>query len=195
MTAPANTRPITNNAGNLFLEADPGHSPPRPGAARPPAAGAARRRGRGLVVAIDPPDRAPTPPGGAAFTRPSSRVETTLAAARKRLRQADASAARILRRPAGRPYAALVALARAGTLLLALSWLGLTLHATTVADHRALRRQAALATTLGTDQARIATLTAQLQQTQLAVQRAQAKSATRNAETPAGAPPPQQTKP
>ena len=196
MPAPTNTSPTTNSAGNLFLEADPDHSPPRPGAATP--TGGRRRAAPGpRAGGGDRPARPrshPAAPAAARFTRPCSRLDTALAMARKRLRRAEANAARTLRRPAGRPYGALVALARAGTLLLALSWLGLTLHATTVAEHNALRRQAALAATLGTDQARIATLSGQLQQTQLALQRAQAKATTRNTKTPVGAPPPRQAR-
>jgi hypothetical protein len=107
----------------------------------------------------------------------------------------DANAGRILRQPAARPYGALVGLARAGTLLLALTWLGLTLHASTAAEHNALRRQAALARTIGTDRARIATLSAQLQHAQHALQRAQPIAATGDTKTAAGAPPARQTRP
>ena len=155
--------------GNLFLEADPEAVPAR---ARSRRSASARRpaptRGRGLVVPIEEsvPLAAPVPqrPDAAAFTRTSTRLGGVQGRAREHAQRADANARQLLAGLAARPYAALIALAVVGAMLLALSWIGLALRNATTARHDANRRAAVAAIALNRDQARITALSGRLEQ-------------------------------
>jgi hypothetical protein len=161
MSAPHQTSPSANGAGNLFVEADPTQrsaptAPARSGTAQSP------RRGRGLVIPVDQtPGRALSSPDAARFTRPS-RGGRLAAGAHARLQAADARAAALLRRLAATRYGALVAAATVAAMLLALSWVGLALRDASTADHSAERARTAAVAALTREHTRIAALNTQL---------------------------------
>jgi hypothetical protein len=182
MSAPHQTSPSANGAGNLFLEADPAQrsaptAPARGGAAQRP------RRGRGLVIPVDP-TRALPDPGAARFTRPNGGGRLA-ASAHSRVQAADARAAALLRRLATTPYGALVATATVAAVLLALSWVGLALRDASTARVSAERARTAAAAALTRDHTRVAALNAQLVTANADARRSQRASATARAATAA----------
>ena len=130
---------------NLFLEADPEVVAP-PEEHRPARRPSTRRRrsSHGLVVPVSassPSDASDTElPDATAFARRTTRAGELRNRTRARARLADANARRLSVRVAAPPYAALLALAMIGGLLLALGWLGLALRDATAARRSANRR-------------------------------------------------------
>ena len=165
-----------DGTGNLFVDADPERF--SPGAGGRTATATRARRGRGLVQRLDPP--APTP-NAARFTLPSKRLARARATAHARIRRADMRAAALLRRLAARPYGALAVFAAVAAMLLALSWLGFALRATAAAHRKAVQRQDRTAAALTADHARIAALSAQLQQATVAAEQAHAQASAKQA--------------
>ena len=175
---PAPNRTWSSNGGghglgNLFLEADPEAVPARAGGRRSPSVRpAAPVRGRGLVVPIG--DSAPRAagvsqrPDAAAFTRASARLGGLRGWAREHAQRADANARRLIAGLAARPYAALLAIAVVGVMLLALSWTGLALRSATEARHSANHRAALAAAAAKRDRGQIAALSGQLEQARAA---------------------------
>ena len=143
MASPTHTGSARNGARttNLFCDADAPAAAPTP-----PANDAGRRgRGRGLVVTVD--DRAAGAGGRAEarFIRHPTGLAGVGPALRRRAARADRNAKRLLKRIGAQRYGALVAFVAAAALLLAVSWLGLSLRAANSArDH--LRDQRATAT-------------------------------------------------
>jgi len=190
MTAPLHMGSSANgaSAGNLFVEADPEQVSERAAPARTGTAPRSRR-GRGLVIPLEPqPSAAPAEPSAARFTRSNRGIARLPATARAQLRATDVRAAALLRRLAARPYGALGAATTLAAMLIALSWLGLALHDGSTARHSAERARTAAAAALTRDQARIAELIAQLTRAD-AARRQQQASATPTAAWPARAMP------
>jgi hypothetical protein len=127
-----------NGHDNLFLEADPEVVAPREDQRRVRGSHPRRASRRsGLVVPVSgssPRDTGATAlPDATAFARRTTRGVELRNRTRACARRADANARRLLAQVAVRPYAALLALATVGGLLLALSWLGLVLRDATAA--------------------------------------------------------------
>ena len=145
------TSPESSNGArsNLFLEPDE----PELDASSPRTSSA--RRGRGLVVALDDSDSsdaggASSGPNVARFTRAPSGLGGLPAAAQQRATRADRDAQRLLERIGRQRYGALIAVVVVAALLLAVSWLGLSLRAAS-ADRVGGRDQQATATRALTD--------------------------------------------
>lgn len=184
MSAPHQTSPSANGAGNLFVEADPEH---RSAPTAPPRGGTAQRphRGRGLVIPVEPTaGRALPGPDAARFTRPS-RGGRLAAGAHMRLQAADARAASLVRRLAATRYGALAAAATVAAVLLALSWVGLALRDASTARHSAERARTTATAALTRDHTRIAALHTQLVTANANARRNQRASATARAATAA----------
>ena len=166
MTSPAQPGAARNGARRANLFFDPDVDTPVQ-AATPAAGGGGRRgRGRGLVVAVDD-----VPPGAggsseARFMRASGGLGALPASARRRAAAADRNARRLLQRIARQRYGALMAFVVVAALLLAISWMGLSLRSAS-ADRARLQDQraaAARALTAERDRARRAAVTARIQQ-------------------------------
>src|SRR5215207_6523526 len=166
----ASSLPNGVSRGNLFVE--PGaddNMPPTPAPASAAGAGAGlsapRRRGRGLVVpVVDAPTRRGATrgvSGAARFTRTRTGVGALSGAARQRALGADCNARRLLGQLAALPYGALIALIAVAALLLAISWLGVSLRAAAAARDHAQQQQRAAAVALEHARGRIHTLTTQ----------------------------------
>ena len=181
MSAPHQTSPSANGAGNLFVEADPAQ---RSAPTAPTRGSTAQqlRRGRGLVIPVDPTGRALPGPDAARFTRPN-RGGRLAASAHTRLQAADARAATLLRRLAATRYGALVAAATVAAVLLALSWVGLVLRDASTARDAAERARTAAVAALTREHTRIAELNTQLVTATATARRGQRASATARAAT------------
>ena len=148
MASPTHTGSARNGARttNLFCDADAPAAAPTP-----PANDAGRRgRGRGLVVTVD--DRAAGAGGRAEarFIRHPTGLAGVGPALQRRAARADRNAKRLLKRIGAQRYGALVAFVAVAALLLAVSWLGLSLRAANSARGH-LRDQRAAATRALTD--------------------------------------------
>jgi hypothetical protein len=181
MPAAPDTSRSRNGDGNLFLEADP-EVPAAPAKShRPAGSRQPRAAGRGhtlIVIEESPPSVAAIPrrTDAASFTRPTTRLGRLQTWAREQTRRADGNARRLVATLAARRYAALLALALVGALLLALSWMGLALRNADAARHSADRRAAVAAATARRDQAQITALYSLLAQAR-ATQAEQANAA------------------
>ena len=158
-----------NGDGNLFLEADPA-TPAQakshhPTSARHPSLAS---RGRGLVVPLEASSPSvtviPQRADAASFTRPATRLGRLQTRTREQARRADENARRLMATVGARRYAALVALALVGALLLAVSWMGMALRDASAGRHSANRRAAVAVATAARDQVRISALYALLAQ-------------------------------
>ena len=175
----ANASTNGHKTGNLFVDGDPDQVLLRSG--RRTGTAVRPRRGRGLVVRLDPPAPATD---AVRFTLPSGRL-ARMSAARGKLGQADGRAAELLRRLAARRYGALSAFVAVAAMLLALSWLGLALRNSAAAHHKAVRRETAATAAIEADRSRIASLNVELQQEAAAVGQAQAQATTAKQAQPA----------
>ena len=169
--SPAPNPTWSNNGyghNNLFLEADPEVVAPRAEQRRVRGSHLRRAsRGSGLVVPVSgssPSDTTATAlPDATAFARRTTRGGGLRSRTRAGARRADANARRLLAQVAARPYAALLALAMVGGLLLGLSWLGLALRDATVARRSANRRVLAVDRTVKRQRVQIAELNVRLE--------------------------------
>jgi hypothetical protein len=166
----ASSSPNGVSRGNLFVEPDPDDPPPptpvpASAAGAGPRLSAPRRRGRGLVVpVVDAPTRRGMTAGvsdAARFTRTRTGMGALSGTARQHALGADRNARRLLGQLAAHPYGALIALIAVAVLLLAISWLGLSLRAAAGERDHAQRQQRAAAVALEDARGRIHTLATQ----------------------------------
>lgn len=182
MTAPsvpnsshANGTPACDRATNLFVDGDPelwssGRSPSTRGTHRRRSE-SSFTQGRGRVVAVRSAASAPrltAGPGAERFALPGGRP----GAPRGRLARADANARGLFAATATRPYVALVALTCVAALLIALSWVGLSLRDATRDRHDAVVAQRSAQAAATTELHRISRLSAALEHAQRAQQTA-----------------------
>jgi hypothetical protein len=178
-------------ARNLFLEADPDLDALAHSTADEPARDAARRRrGRGLVIlaAEHRSSDSSRAQDEDRFSPPTRSVGRLRAAASHAVRQADAAAGQLLRRPTARSCGALVTMVALAGLLAAFSWMVLTVGDASTARMRADGRAARTAATLRYAEARIDALTAQLHQLEQSATRAGASPASQDVPPPPAAP-------
>jgi hypothetical protein len=169
--SPAPNPTWSNNGyghNNLFLEADPEVVAPRAEQRRVRGSHLRRAsRGSGLVVPVSgssPSDTTATAlPDATAFARRTTRRDELRSRTRAGARRADANARRLLAQVAAPPYAALLALATVGGLLLGLSWLGLALRDATAARRSANRRVLVVDRTVKRHRVQIAGLNVRLE--------------------------------
>ena len=169
--SPAPNPTWSNNGyghNNLFLEADPEVVAPRAEQRRVRGSHLRRAsRGSGLVVPVSgssPSDTTATAlPDATAFARRTTRGGELRSRTRAGARRADANARRLLAQVAARPYAALLALAMVGGLLLGLSWLGLALRDAAAARRSANRRVLVVDRTVKRQRVQIAGLNVRLE--------------------------------
>jgi hypothetical protein len=149
MSAHPHASPSLNGGSraNLFIDDDHEEQPVRADAVP------ARRRGRGLVVPLGEPAAAA---GGAAqFTRPDTGLSGLAKRAGDNARRADRNARHLLARVVARPFGALIAVTVVAGLLLAISWLGLSLRSTADARDEARDQQRAISAALDRSRDRV----------------------------------------
>jgi hypothetical protein len=172
--------PARRASRNLFVESDPDlDTLAQQTADESTRSGGGRQRGRGLV-ALAEQDRSPHSPrahDAERFTRANGDVAGLRGAACQVIRQADAAAGRLLRDLAARRYRALVTMVALAVVLVAVSWLELDVRNTSTARAAANGRLARNAVTLRREQARIASLTAEVRQLEQTADQSQASVA------------------
>lgn len=150
--------------GNLFVDADPDLDRIDP-VTTPTTMSVTARRGRGLVVPIEqataPPAHRPRARDAAHFTRARPGTVSAVQRLREYALASDRAAKWVLTRLITKCYRALIAVAATMALILAVAWLGVSLHTTTVEGAHARREQQATATGLRAARAQIRVATTQ----------------------------------
>jgi hypothetical protein len=158
---PSPTEPTwpTNGTGrrNLFIDAEPAlHGTGSP--SRPTTMSGTRRRGRGLVVALEESIGAPAG-GPTCLDRAPRGIPSPLARVREQTARADRATRRLLTRRLAPPYRPLIAIVATAAQLLTVSWLGLSLRAAATERDlaRSEQRTTARALKVARDQVRVLT--------------------------------------
>jgi hypothetical protein len=150
--------------GNLFVDADPALDRIDP-VTTPTTTSVTARRGRGLVVPLEETAASPAHRPGARDAARFTRARPGTISAVQRLRDyalaSDRTAKWVLERLMAKCYRALIAVAATMALILAVAWLGVSLHTATVEGSHARREQQATATRLRAARAQIRVTTTQ----------------------------------
>ena len=150
--------------GNLFVDADPDLDG-IDSATTPTTTSVTARRGRGLVVPIEQatasPAHRPRARDAARFTRARPGTVSAVQRLRDYALASDRAAKWVLTRLVAKCYRALIAVAATVALILAVAWLGVSLHTTTVEGAHARREQQATAARLRAARAQIRVVTTQ----------------------------------
>jgi hypothetical protein len=150
--------------GNLFVDADPDVAG-IDSATTPTTTSGTARRSRGLVVRIEHAAASPAHRPGARDAARFTRGRPGTVRAAQRLRDyalaSDRAAKWVLERLIAKCYRALIAVAATVALILAVAWLGVSLHSTTVEGAHARREQQATVARLRAARAQIRVVTTQ----------------------------------
>jgi hypothetical protein len=161
MTSPAQPGAARNGARRANLFFDPDVDTPVQAATPAAGAGRPRGRGRGLVIAVEDAPPSTGTSSEARFTRASRGLGGLPPSAQRRAAAADRNAQRLLERIARQRYGALIAFVVVAALLLAISWVGLSLRSASADRARLQDQRAAAARSLTASRAQTRALTAE----------------------------------